>query len=85
MKQIALHAATSVLTVAVWTILSGDLGQAAGVTILYWLIFWALAEMAERRGYDLGGGSKSGEPATKAGGFGESKKSDPRNQKASGQ
>lgn len=49
MKQIALHAATSVLTVAAWTILSGDLGQAAGVTILYWLIFWVLAEAAERR------------------------------------
>ena len=74
MTQIILHAVTSVLTVAVWTILSGDLGQAAGVTTLYWLIFWALAEMAERRGYDLGGGSKSGEPATKAGGCGESKK-----------
>ena len=49
MTQIILHAATSVLTVAVWTILSGDLEQAAGVTTLYWLVFWALAEVADRR------------------------------------
>lgn len=65
MTQISLHAATSVLTVAVWTILSGDLGQAAGVTILYWMIFWAVAEAAESRRdgkrVQAGGRRKGGE------------------------
>lgn len=49
MEQILLHSITAALTVAVWTVLSGDLGQAAGVTTLYWLIFWALAEAVDRR------------------------------------
>ena len=49
MEEILLHSITAALTVAAWTVLSGDLGQAAGVTILYWMIFWAVAEAAERR------------------------------------
>lgn len=54
MEKILLHAVTSVLTVAVWAILSGDLGQASGVVVLYWLIFWAAAEAAERMGKGIG-------------------------------
>ena len=54
MEKILLHAVTSVLTVAVWAVLSGDLGQASGVVVLYWLIFWAAAEAAERTGKGIG-------------------------------
>ncbi len=54
MTQISLHAATSVLTVAIWAVLSGDLEQASGVVVLYWLIFWAAAEAAERIGKGIG-------------------------------
>ena len=65
MEEIILHSITAALTVAVWTVLSGDLGQAAGVTILYWMIFWAVAEAAERRRdgkrVQAGGRRKGGE------------------------
>lgn len=74
MEQIILHGVTSILTVAVWTILSGDLGQAAGVTILYWMIFWAVAEVEERRKNDL---DRRREPSKRAenGGCPESRRS----------
>ena len=80
MKQITLHAVTSALTVAIWTILSGDLGQAAGVTILYWMFFWAVAEVEERRKNDL---DRRREPSKRAenGGCPESRRSCKRNKK----
>lgn len=80
MEQIILHGMTSILTVAVWTILSGDLGQAAGVTILYWMIFWAVAEIEERWKNDLDRRRERGE-RTENGGCPESRRSCKRNQK----
>lgn len=53
MEQIILHCVTTAMTVVVWRVISGDLGQAVGVVTLYWLIFWAVAEVEERRKNDL--------------------------------
>lgn len=56
MKEIKLFLMASFSTISIWTALSGDFSQAFGVVIIFWLIYWALAEISERiRWNDLAG------------------------------